>query len=382
MHTSKPLCWVPYYSAEITYKETKPCCKFNYSDLLPYPNIQDFDSDSANVWRKESFMGQELADQCRACKVPDGVHNFERQNRKEFIKLGWTAPTRPSLRKLIIGMDNICASSCIQCGPHFSSTLNNLAKTQDYKQILGQEYQLPGTQQIDFNQLEGKLADLEVLHLYGGEPLISPNLEKLVTMLRSQSPKLRRVGISTGLTRIKERNVALLAELGVPVLCNISLDGPIELNSWIRGITPDEFTQSWDMLLKYGPNIRIIGFQTTIGSYNTFALPEHVKFMQSLWPQVGHRLPPHIMSTIIHKPEQLHPKQLQTAEKNAIVHKLTEYLPTAPTWARELITTAIHAQQEPATIDWALVQRRMNTFGFWRGDTRQWQQQYDHYMGG
>jgi hypothetical protein len=41
--------------------------------------------------------------------VPDGVHNFERQNRKEFIKLGWTAPTRPSLRKLIIGMDNICA---------------------------------------------------------------------------------------------------------------------------------------------------------------------------------------------------------------------------------------------------------------------------------
>jgi len=275
-------------------------------------------------------------------------------------------------------MDNICASSCIQCGPHFSTTLNNLGKAQaNYREILGREYQFPGTHQLDFDQLDGQLADLEILHLFGGEPLISPNLEKLITMIRQQSPKFRQITLSTGLCRIKERNVALLADLGVEVLCNVSLDGPMLLNSWIRGITDSEFTQGWNLLLKYAPNIRITGFQTTLGSYNVFALPELMDFIQSLWSLPK---PPYIMSTVILRPDELHPRQLLPQYKSAVIAKLRDYSVTAPIWTRELFRTALFALGQTVTKPWDQVQSRLNAYAGWRGDTATWQDQYDQYM--
>lgn len=379
MTTSKPLCWVPYYTAELTYSRTSPCCKIDTGDSPPYPDIRNFKSDHAAKWRQHSFMGDALQSQCSACTVPNSVHSYERQNRRLFLHDGWTEPTEPQLRKLIIGMDNICASSCIQCGPHFSTTLNNLAKTKDYQLILGQQYTLPGTQQLDFDQLDGQLADLEILHLFGGEPLISPNLEKLITMIRQQSPKLRRITLSTGLCRIKERNVALLADLGVPVQCNVSLDGPTLLNSWIRGITEQEFREGWNLLLKYAPNINITGFQTTLGCYNVFALPQLIDFIQSLWSLPK---PPYIMSTVILRPKELHPSQLPSQYKSHVIDKLRNYsaADTTPIWAKELFRTALFALQPDADKPWPAVQSRLNAYAGWRGDSSTWQTQYDHYM--
>ena len=383
MSTSKPLCWVPYYTAELTHVTTKPCCKFNFSDPLPYPDIRDFNSEQANKWRQDGFMGTELKEQCNICKVPDNVHSYERQNRDSFRRFGWREPIKAELRKLILGMDNICASSCIQCGPHFSSTIGRLSERQPQQVLDTVAVVSQGTQQVDLAQLDGQIGSLEILHLFGGEPLFSPGLIPLIEMCRSQSPRLRRISLSTGLTRIKESHVALLDQLGIEIHLNVSLDGPMELNSWIRGITEEEFYSAWRMILRY-PNIDITGFQTTIGAYNVFALPEYVAFVNQLWPTLtvstNRQKIPSVMSTIIYSPEALSPRQLPFEYKQPTRHKLKQAQKTAPKWAQELLSTALFSLEPEPTRDWPVALNRLNAFPSWRGSGETWDTMWHKYM--
>ena len=383
--TTKPLCWVPYYTAEVTYKATKPCCKFNYSSTLPYPNIKDFNSPSANQWRKDSFEQGQLKEQCSACQVPDDVYSYEKSNRDRFTQDGWSSPDQAQLRKLIIGMDNICASSCIQCGPHFSTTLDKLARASDnWQQVLGKQYQLPGLQQFNIADLDGLVGDLEVVHLYGGEPLFSPNLLTLLELLAAQSPKLHTISISTGLRKIKESHVAALAALKIKVMINISLDGPVDLNSWIRGISQEEFFDGLEILAKYRPWVKIIGFQTTVATYNVFAFDEYLADADRIFSKYRLNLPqfktPNIMSTIIINPDGLHPRQLPDDIKAAIKPKLEACLATAPQHAHELLRTSLYALSLPQTQSWERALNRVNAYAKWRGDESTWQDWYNRYM--
>lgn len=383
--TTKPLCWVPYYTAEVSYKATKPCCKFNYSSTLPYPNIKDFNSDSANQWRTDSFMGDSLKEQCSACQVPEDVYSYETANRTDFKQRGWAPPQQAQLRKLIIGMDNICASSCIQCGPHFSTTLDKLARASDnWQRVLGKEYQLPGLQQFNIADLDGLVGDLEIVHLYGGEPLFSPNLLTLLELLAAQSPKLHTISISTGLRKIKESHIAALAALKIKVMINISMDGPVELNSWIRGISSEEFFDALDIIDRYRPWVKIIGFQTTIATYNIFAIDEYLADADRIFQRYRIKLPqfktPNIMSTIIINPNGLHPRQLPDDIKAAVGSKLEAALARAPQHAHELVRTSLYALSLPQTQSWEMALNRVNAYAKWRGDTTTWQDWYNKYM--
>lgn len=390
--TTKPLCWVPYYTADITYKSTKPCCKFNFDQDLPYPDIRDFYSESAEQWRRDSFeTTDQLLDQCSACRVDKSVHSYERQNRVSFEqRYGWSAPTTASLRKLIIGMDNICASSCLQCGPHFSTTLNNFAAADPNRvQIMGSD-PLPGLQQLDFSKFDGMLGDVEILHLYGGEPLMSPNLDIMLEMVTLQSPKLKTISLSTGLCRIKARNLELLAELassrGVSVEVNLSLDGASELNSWIRGITVADFQRGWQLLVGLQPMIKIIGLQTTLAVYNVFALDHYLDYVTELWQDVTTRVyrtsNPYIMSTPILRPESLSCRELPQEYKPVVANDLRKSLRSRPSWTHELLRTALNQVSKPAAIaNWDISLNRMNTYTKWRGETRDWQYWWDHYHG-
>ena len=378
--TVKPICWVPYYSAEITHMGTSPCCKIGPRANTPYTDLKSFSSPAVEQWRTDSFHGDQLLEQCNACRVPDPVFSYKTQNRRDFQKQGWLNPTRAELRKLIIGLDNICSSSCIQCGPHFSTTLGNLARKQSTViPIYGPDYQVTPLSQLSLDQLDGCVSSLEILHLYGGEPLISPNLLPLLDLLAEQAPKFRSLTLSTGLCRIKPSHVAALAQLadrGVAVNCNVSLDGPQELNSWIRGITMEEFEQGWQLLLAH-PKIKIGGFQTTIGIYNIFALPELIEEIAARWRW---STPPLMQSTVIHKPAQLNPRQLQAQDRVPTAARLQDSLAAAPRWARELLSTALHSITLDSTCAWPHALARLEAHPKWRGDTRSWQQWRDRYL--
>ncbi len=139
------------------------------------------------------------------------------------------------------------------------------------------------------------------------------------------------------------------------------------------------------MLLRY-PNITITGFQTTIGAYNVFALPEYVNFVRELWAttqlKISAKTPqiPFVMSTVILNPEATAPKQLPEAYKQRCVDKLSQAQAHVPEWAQELLNTAIYSVQQPSTRTWEVALHRLNAYPTWRGSTDTWDTMWNQYM--
>lgn len=390
MTAQSKLCWVPYYSAELTYLSAKPCCKLQLErEQLPYKNLQDFDSEHATTWRIENFERGQLSRACTSCNVPHDVYSYRQSNHKMFQRDGWLEPQQAQLRRLTVGMDNICASSCIPCGPHYSTTIGNLIEQDNgQRTTIVSDQPTTGLQQINLEQLNGQIADLEILHLFGGEPFVSPNFTRLLELVTEQSPKLKRITASTGLCRIKAGHLAQLAQLadrGCEIYILVSLDGPMDLHSWIRGITESEFWQGWNLLLGQHPRVKISGFQTTLGAYNVFALPEYVEFVKELWEKLPQdyrtRVPLTIMSTAVTQPSMVCARQLPQEVKEPLKHQLAQSLVSAPEFAHELYQTALHHVSLPSNQDWSTVQERINAYSEWRGDKHTVANWIENFMG-
>lgn len=368
---NKPLCWVPYYSIEINpYGGARPCCK--YIGKSPYGDnyIEDFFSEETNKWREEHFEQGQLLEGCKACQVPDNTYSFKRFSEKVYrTSYRWKEPTENQLRKITIALDNVCASSCLMCGSHFSTTIGNLLKSADiktYHRFVEISKEHPINSSTNFNSLENRISDLEVVHLYGGEPLISPSFRKFIDIV-SQSSKLRLLTMSTGLKQIKESNLEFIVEKisKEKISATVSLDAPLDLNHWIRGIDETEYLKNFSLLSQY---IRPSGFQTTIGSYNVFALPECLDTIKSVWQGDGYPL---MMSSPIIAPEELRPCQLPQELKDRIIKKLKSYIQSGncPYYGTNLINTGIELLSQKATRDWEECLEYMHTLPRLRGQT-------------
>jgi len=377
MQKTEPLCWVPYYSIEVNpYGGARPCCKF--IGPTPYDEnfVSDFFSEKLVAWRKDHFENGKLLDGCRACDVPKNNYSFRKFSEDNYRKTGWTAPTTHQLKKVTIALDNVCASSCVMCGSHFSTTIGNLLKTADiktYHRFIEINKENPINSKSNFEEINNHLNDLEVVHLYGGEPLISPNFLKFVDII-SNAPKLKILSLSTGLKQIKESHLQSVAEklANCDIQVTVSIDAPLDLNYWIRGIDQEEFREKFALLLKY---LNPSGFQITIGSYNVFALPECVETIMKLWNNKTNF--PTLMSSPIIAPEQLRVAQLPDAIKQRVRSKLNAYLSSGncPGIARRLILTGIELTNAPPTVEWdkcveymqtlPALRNQTETFDFW-----------------
>jgi hypothetical protein len=246
-----------------------------------------------------------------------------------------------------------------------------------------------GLQQANLELLDGQIADLEILHLFGGEPFISPNFTRLLELVSNQSSKLKRITASTGLCRIKAGHLAQLAQLadrGCEIYILVSLDGPMELHSWIRGITEAEFWQGWNLLVHHHPRVKISGFQTTLGAYNVFALPQYVDFVKELWMRLPMdyrtRVPLTIMSTAVTEPAMACARQLPQEVKEPLKQQLAHALVSAPEFARELYQTALHHVSLPSDQAWSNAQERINAYSQWRGHSEHTVASWiEHFMG-
>jgi transcription elongation factor Elf1 len=377
MQKTQPLCWVPYYSIEVNpYGGARPCCKF--IGPTPYDEnfISDFFSEKLAAWRKDHFEGDSLLEGCRACDVPANNYSFRKFSEDNYRKTGWTAPVTHQLKKVTIALDNVCASSCVMCGSHFSTTIGNLLKSADiktYHRFVEINKEHPINSKSNFEEINNHLNDLEVVHLYGGEPLISPNFLKFVDII-SNAPKLRILSLSTGLKQIKESHLQAIAEklAHCDIQVTVSIDAPLDLNYWIRGIDEEEFREKFILLSKY---LNPSGFQITIGAYNVFALPECVETITKLWSNITKF--PTLMSSPIIAPEQLRVAQLPEAIKQRVRDKLNAYLTSGncPGIARRMILTGIELTNAPPTEEWdncveymqtlPALRNQTETFDFW-----------------
>jgi hypothetical protein len=375
MQKTEPLCWVPYYSIEVNpFGGARPCCKFIGPTPYDENSISDFFSEKLVTWRKEHFENGKLLEGCQACKVPENNYSYRKFSEDNYRKAGWTAPTTHQLKKVTIALDNVCASSCVMCGSHFSTTIGNLLKTADIKTYhrFVNFPKVAVNSKTNFEEIENYLSDLEVVHLFGGEPLMSPNFRKFIDIV-SKAPKLRILSFSTGLKKIKESHIQAIKEQ-LPhcnVYPTVSIDAPLDLNYWIRGISEEEYIEKYALLSKY---VNPSGFQITIGSYNVFALPECVETVKKLWTG---KTSPIFMSSPIISPFQLRVAQLPEEIKQQVRDKLNAYLISGdcPKFAVELIRTGIELTKAPPSLEWSkcveymqtlpTLRNQPETFDFW-----------------
>jgi wyosine [tRNA(Phe)-imidazoG37] synthetase (radical SAM superfamily) len=311
-------CWLPYYHAEIfTDGSVRPCCKYNINWIESI--------DQYNTKDRSEFETQELSIACVACNVNADEFSYRKHRTIDFKRRNWTEPTSPSLKNLNLSLDNICSSSCVQCDPHHSTTIGYLFGNQ-----------------VKYNwnldQLDSVLPTVEHLTISGGEPLQSPRLIELCKKLKNYN--IKSISVPTGLAKIKQQNIDALVELGIPVLCRVSIDAPWKLNEWIRGC--DQL--DWEENFKQVSNQFSIAWQITIGSYNVFALPECLDYIETLAPY-KHIQPSPIITPVSHAVKQL-PQEL----KDKIKIKLLNYKPNHN--AIEIIKTSLSLLEEASSLDW------------------------------
>jgi hypothetical protein len=258
-------CWLPYYHAEVDLQgQVLPCCKYTE------PWIQNLDT--YHTHGRQEFEQQTLPNGCTNCNQI--THSYRDIKMKEFRKI-WIEPVQPSLLSLNLTLDNTCSNTCIMCNETYSTTIGMLRK--NYIKLYN-----------DFTNI--KFDKLEYLTLSGGDPLQSKNLIALCE--RIATAPLKTVNVITSLARATEKNITALENLKKALSFRVSIDGPWDLHSWIRGNNYQDFIKNLNRVKHHS-----INWQVTLGSYNIFALPETLEFLETLVPGQ------HIQPSIVYGPK-------------------------------------------------------------------------------
>lgn len=362
--TTKPLCWVPYYSLELTPLQTTLCCKMNHS-IAPTFSLDEYHSDRLETVRDQLFKGPELAPVCAACAV-DQPHTRRKIKQDQWTKMGWTDPEKGQLRDLQIALDNVCASSCIPCNPNLSTTIANYMLDDARSAGLYPRWIIGKSRLFDLDKLAEDWQNLEVVHVFGGEPLLSPQWPKFVEIMAA-SPKLKELVVNTGLKQIKpqwfQKLVDLPRQINIQLL--ISMDAPLEYNNWIRGCSEQEFLDAYQLIKANKDRFDRISYQAVIAAYNVFSLPDWIEQVQ----QLSGESKPYFSSSTVWDPVEVAAWQLPDQLKADTVQYLTGHLTTAPDSGRHVLKTALELLKKPATVDWTTAVNRMELLPRKRGNT-------------
>jgi MoaA/NifB/PqqE/SkfB family radical SAM enzyme len=339
-------CWLPFYHAEIHPNgAVRPCCKYESSwvdsiEQYPFKNRLEFEV-------------EQLSFACRQCNVNEESYSYRKHRMIDFRKRSWKEPTEPVLKSLNLALDNICSSSCLQCDPLHSTTIGNLLNN-------------PKKYEWDLDKLDPYLDTIEYVTISGGEPLQSPRLIDICKKLK-KSP-IKSISIPTGLANIKTRNVDALLELGIPIHCRVSIDAPWPLNNWIRGCDKNDWLENFYTVKE----LFTIAWQITLGSYNVYALPECLDYIETLSSNK------HIQPSPVFNPQSHAVRQLPTDLKEIIYKKLISYTPTAN--SMEIVKTAADLLQVESSLSWEHCIEQIEKIPQLRKDNRTLNSFIKHYL--
>lgn len=365
---SKP-CSVPLYSLNVSANRSNFCCKIKSSG--PSVRIEDFHSPAAQWWRTQLTQPQ-LDPLCSACDTVSS-DNRKIQRQRLYNQLSW--PTRhsekPVLRDLSISLDNVCASSCIACSATLSTSIARLIRPLPPQQQQQLKFYSTGSsayQGVDLASMAPLVSQVEILHLYGGEPLISPQWPRVIELICQHMPNLQVLLFNTGLNAVKPSWIDMLNQLNpkIRIWCTVSIDAPLDYNHWIRSCEPQQVQQGVNALSTV-KNISALRYQPVIANYNVMALPEWLACVRQLSGSVT----PKLLSSPVWDPEELSPHNLPPDIKQRVLQKLHSALKdeTDHLTARTLYQTAIELIQRPVTRPWDQSLQRIELYPRLRGST-------------
>lgn len=325
---------MPYYHAELrSDMSIRPCCQYSTTwidSLDAYNNVDRTD-----------FEQPILPKACDPCNIKN---SYKQIKILEFLKLGLRTPVQPQLSSINLFLDNVCSNSCLMCSASNSTTIGSLLKAQVKTSF-------------NLDTIDLHLESLRWITLLGGEPLQSSNLSNLCAKLK-RAKKLEHVNIITSLAKPTKGNIQALSQLDVPLNFRVSIDGDHELNTWIRGYKEKDWLETYSKIERLGT----ISWQITLGSYNVFALPECLQYIETLKADVN------ILPCIVYDPQECCIKQLDSDLKNKTKIKLDRYKKTIYNY--RLINTALELLKMDSTIDWNECKKYINRIPFLRNESK------------
>jgi Radical SAM superfamily. len=177
---SETFCPAPYGMINIrSNKSAKPCCEYSNSVTITDRNFS-IEDNSQYASIRAAISSNTKHPGCNECwrKEEQGAISRRQQFIEKFLH---ACNTRwfdnIELRDITVSATSFCNFKCRICNPDASTRVakeqNNLRAFEVFGKIPLEEDFLS---KIDFNSCES-------VHLLGGEPLINPNLEKLLTRL-------------------------------------------------------------------------------------------------------------------------------------------------------------------------------------------------------
>jgi sulfatase maturation enzyme AslB (radical SAM superfamily) len=213
--------------------------------------------------RVSEFSARRLPKECYLCDEE------ERQGRKSLReKINLICSVGDSgLRYLDLAPTNICNLTCRTCSSKYSSSWNSLDK-----ELKREAYPLKSVTQSDLTE---SLKTPLFFKFTGGEPFLNPHhYETLDRLSRRSDAKNITITYVTNATKIPSTQVVAKWRAFKKVQINISIDGPPQLNSYVRiGTTPDTVSSFIESIKTLDSPVEILS-HTTVSIYNFNKLAE------------------------------------------------------------------------------------------------------------
>jgi MoaA/NifB/PqqE/SkfB family radical SAM enzyme len=280
-------CAYPFVSFSLQINHAvRPCCAYTsppnlsaddfVKDPLEHLNHGDFYD-----IRQRMLNGEELIE-CKICHDSEKIYNNGKSKRTRANDRWKDAVNSSSLnqfeqlRFLEIMIDNLCNFECRTCSNWFSTKLYN-------RDVFLEKNNIKKATKADLSFLRViDLSHLEQIHLQGGEPFLTPNLEKIIDIIEEQKD-LEEVVLSfnTNGSVLPSDHVREKLLRFKHIKLDISLDSTHKVNDYIRYRGDKEKLFENARYFDQWPNTEI-NFNSTISVYNADTIPQTYKDIHNL----------------------------------------------------------------------------------------------------
>lgn len=308
-------CPWTYNAVSITGNTILPCCRFQKNIEISNGNLmEEYRNGELADYRHRLDQGEKLSE-CHECWLDE---EYGRKSMRQDGLERWGYSTDVNLRYVEFELDNTCNLRCLTCNSSYSSAWIKDEIKMFGDTVLKQDKHYSGLH----NQID--LSKLETVKLFGGEPLLSKNIEELCKKL-SDLDNLNKIEvlINTNATKLPKEAVEKVFLNCDRLSINLSIDAIEDLNYFIRYPVP------WNRMLKnleYFESLfdkrpagtTYIGVHTVAYIYNINYIAEIQNFFKENFPRFSLTLDPLI------KPKYLSIINLPLEYKSIIRQYLVE----------------------------------------------------------
>lgn len=315
-------CSLPWVHSEISFQSGKisPCCK--------YTNGEDFNDGFSSAWTgtlfsnlREDIISNKPHKECSACDVNPSSFSYKKWKNEVYQKQGLldnlTTNNIDYPKVFHISLSNTCNLACRMCSPGSSSKIVDLIKNN--KNLISYFDPVKSTN-VDVSKLKGAFKHAVQLTFAGGEPLIDDDCYRLVEMALEESTNLATIVFSTNMTKLNKKLINLLAASKLKIMFNVSLDGPLYIQEYIRhGCKLQEIIDNIKFLKLTSHRFKF-GINSTISALNAGYIPELIEQIDQLEQECDVKFT-HVMATPVLE-DKLHAGALPNGVKEFYKSKL------------------------------------------------------------